>query len=469
MRPREDELIDPEIAEQLDAIDATLAGDPVAPRFAELAELALLLSAGRPDGPRPEFAHELDRRVQARFGRVEPVAPTTGAVKNRRRRWSLTPALGAAGTALAALVVAVVVVAGGGAGSSSSSNSLAVTHASAGPRAAAAPVRAAGRASRPLRVPSAGNQSIAKAAGPGAQSPAVVRNAPSTAVVRNGTSGSGSGGNAVYGSASGGSAASSGAPIRSSASSTAASGTSARAPVTLAPQPIPNGRKITQSSMLELGAPAGRIDTVAQEVFDVVGAVDGIVESSNVSSTGGPGAGAQFQLRVPSPSLPQALAELSRLRYADVISRTDNTQDVNSSFVSAQRRIADARAALVRLRAKLAAATIETQIASLRRQIASENATISQSQASLRSLNRRVDYSSVNVSVQANTGGPSSGGGGFGLRKAGHDALRVLEITAGVALIALAALVPIGLLAALGWWAGLAVQRRRRERALDLA
>jgi hypothetical protein len=45
----------------------------------------------------------------------------------------------------------------------------------------------------------------------------------------------------------------------------------------------------------------------------------------------------------------------------------------------------------------------------------------------------------------------------------------VLEITAGVALIALAALVPIGLLAALGWWAGLAVQRRRRERALDLA
>jgi len=74
----------------------------------------------------------------------------------------------------------------------------------------------------------------------------------------------------------------------------------------------------------------------------------------------------------------------------------------------------------------------------------------------------------VDVSIQANAGGSSSGGG-FGLRKAGHDALRVLEVSAGVALIALAVMVPIGLLAALAWWFGLTVRRRRRERALDLA
>ena len=73
------------------------------------------------------------------------------------------------------------------------------------------------------------------------------------------------------------------------------------------------------------------------------------------------------------------------------------------------------------------------------------------------------------LSIQATSGGTTSGGGGFGLHQAGHDALRVLEVSAGVALIALAVLVPIGILAALGWWVGLTLQRRRRERALDLA
>ena len=50
----------------LDAIDATLAGEPVDPQYAELAELALLLADERP-GVDPVFAHNLDR---ARVGTV---------------------------------------------------------------------------------------------------------------------------------------------------------------------------------------------------------------------------------------------------------------------------------------------------------------------------------------------------------------------------------------------------------------
>ena len=160
-----------------------------------------------------------------------------------------------------------------------------------------------------------------------------------------------------------------------------------------------------------------------------------------MSSTGGPDANAQFRLRIPSGSLTTALTDLSRLRYASVLARTDNTKDINSSFVSARRQIADARAALVKLRVKLATAATETEVLTLRAQIASENATISRAQASLRSLNRRVDYSRVYVSIQATTGvAPvaSGGGGGFGLRQAGHDAIRVLAVSAGVALIVLA-------------------------------
>ena len=44
----------------------------------------------------------------------------------------------------------------------------------------------------------------------------------------------------------------------------------------------------------------------------------------------------------------------------------------------------------------------------------------------------------------------------------------VLVFTAGAALIALAVLVPLGLLGALVAWAGFAIRRRRREQALDL-
>jgi hypothetical protein len=45
----------------------------------------------------------------------------------------------------------------------------------------------------------------------------------------------------------------------------------------------------------------------------------------------------------------------------------------------------------------------------------------------------------------------------------------VLVVAAGVLLIVLAVLLPIGVLAGLAWWVGGMVTHRRRERALDLA
>jgi hypothetical protein len=55
--PRPDEILD-----ELEAVDATLAGEPVDPAYADVAELALLLASERPV-PRPEFARDLDARV----------------------------------------------------------------------------------------------------------------------------------------------------------------------------------------------------------------------------------------------------------------------------------------------------------------------------------------------------------------------------------------------------------------------
>ncbi|MDQ6804186.1 MAG: DUF4349 domain-containing protein [Actinomycetota bacterium] len=469
MRPREDELIDPEIAEQLDAIDATLAGEPVAPRFAELAELALLLSVARPEAPSPEFAAELDRRVEGRFGAsaLRPVGARGGSARGGSARgggrwrhcggWNLRPVLGTAVGAVAAVAVVVVVLSGGGTGTPGETSAL-VTHA----------------------MSSAATTSSPRTPLPAVQAPATAAKSSARAILGPVQTVHGPGGGAA-----GAKASPVLGPVAARVQSTKNTTSSAISPAAgagtagvingpaaaSAPGPIPNGRKIVQSSTLQLGAPANRIDAVAQGVFNVVGTVSGIVDSSNVASTRGPGASAQFQLRVPSAQLALALTDLSRLRYAHVVARTDNTRDINNSFVSARRQIADAQAAVARLRTELAAATLATQIAGLRAQMTNEKATIARAQGSLSSLNRQVNYSRVAVSIQATTtgGGPASGGGGFGLSKAGHDALRVLEITAGVALITLAVLVPVGLLAALGWWLSTTVQRRRRERTLDLA
>ena len=96
MRRLDENPIDPEIAAQLDAIDATLAGEPVDPQYAELAELALLLAAERPASA-PEFAAEMDARVARRFAGA-PAAAGAGdrgdAERPARRIWRLVAAAG---------------------------------------------------------------------------------------------------------------------------------------------------------------------------------------------------------------------------------------------------------------------------------------------------------------------------------------------------------------------------------------
>jgi hypothetical protein len=236
--------------------------------------------------------------------------------------------------------------------------------------------------------------------------------------------------------------------------------------------PFSNGRKIVQSAQLALSTAPARVDDVAQQIFNVVGSVHGIVSRSNVTATGGLDGYAHFELSLPSASLPDAMARLSRLRYASVASRTDNTQDVNGSFVSAGRRLSDAQALRTALLKQLAAATTATQISSLRTQIRDAESSIAQAQADLRSLNHRVNFSSVSITVaaaQATPAPPHTGSSGFTLHRALHDAGRVLTVAAGVALITLAVLVPAGLVGLLGWWIAVTLRRRRREHALDLA
>jgi hypothetical protein len=235
-----------------------------------------------------------------------------------------------------------------------------------------------------------------------------------------------------------------------------------------APAPVPNGRKIIQAAQLALSARPDRIATVAQELFDVVGRENGVVNSSNVTS--GSGGYAEFQLSVPSSSLGTTMTALSELRDARVLSRTDSTQDVNGEFLYDNRKLADDRALRTSLLKQLQNAITQQQVASLTAQIRDAEASIRSDEATLRRLTHSIDFSQIVVTINpAAAPVRSHHSGTFTIGRAWHDAGRVLTVAAGVGLIAIAALIPVALLAALAWWIGSALRRRRREHALDLA
>jgi len=407
--------IDPEIAAALDAIDATLAGEPVDGRYADIAEIALLLASDRPQVP-PAFATSIDEKVSRRFAAVATERP------GRRRAvrfWEATGAL----AAVVAVIVAIVVVAGNVHGASSESSSSAADLAQTSTSAAS-------------------SSSSGSAAAGSTPSAPPARAAKSRAALV--------------------------PPTNPSPFGASASGSSGSATSTPALQPPTTGRKVVQGAQLNLTAAPNRIDDIAQEIYDVVGQANGIVDSSSVTQ-GGPGGYANLQLSLPSAGLGQTMGQLSSLNYAQVVSRTDSSRDITDRYGAATRALADARALRTSLLKQLANATTTEQIDSLKAQIHDAEASISSNQATLNRLNHQVNYSEVYVTVQAKTAPApvSHGGGGFTLGRAAHDAGRVLTVAAGVALIAIAALTPVALVVALAWWVGAALKRRRREQALD--
>ena len=426
MRLLDQDPIDPEIAATLDAIDATLAGEPVDAQYAELAEIALLLASDRPQLP-AEFARSMDERVGRRFA----PAPDSAVRIDGARRPRLAARFWAAGGALAAgvaLIVAIVVVAGG-------------THLSGGSSAASSSASAVSSSSS---ASSAGSAAV-RATASGKPVPHVAESSPPRAA-----------------------ATSSAAPVPGQPPSVQSSSGSSAATAAQPLQPPTTGRKVVQSAQLNLTAATSRVDAVAQEVYNVVGQVNGIVNSSTVTQ-GGPNGYASFQLSVPSSSLPETMSRLSQLTYAQVASRTDNTQDITNQYNAATSALGDARALRTSLLKQLANAVTTAQVDSLTAQIHDAEASISSDEATLGRLNNQVNFSQINVEINTSAPPPpvAHNSGGFGIGRAAHDAGRVLTVAAGGALIAIAALTPVALVIALVWWVGAAVRRRRREQALD--
>jgi Domain of unknown function (DUF4349) len=231
--------------------------------------------------------------------------------------------------------------------------------------------------------------------------------------------------------------------------------------------PVPPSEKLKpgqervqeRSASMTLSTEAGQVDDVADGVVEVTERYDGIVASSNVSTSDGKGR-ATFDLRIPSQNLQATLAELSDL--ADVTSRDEGVLDITAPFISAEERFDDAKAEVDALLDQLAEADSASEIASIREQLRSARGELAAARSELGGLKQRADFSRLSVTVTGD-----GDGDGWSIGDAAEDSVDVLEALGGAALVTLAVVIPLGGLALLAWFAATRLRQRRRESALD--
>jgi hypothetical protein len=400
----------PDVERELAALDDALAGRRVAPDLTELGELALALREERPR-PTEGFGRTLDDRVERGFPGRDPRVRASG-----RRWWEALLTVPAFGMAAAVLLVVVIVVAG----------------------------------------PSGDDEDAGLSAGSGsttAQEESAAESGASAASAED----------------------AGGARLRADRDEPAISLAEPLAPGLVPPAPGPGSpgsdgrdrRSVERSASLTLAARPRDIDTVSARIQAVTRQQRGFVVSSTVNSSTR-GGGGEFQLRIPTRNLDAAMAALSRL--GNVRERAQRSQDITAQTVSARSRLKDARTERKSLLRQLGEAVTVTETESIRKRLDIVSGEIERARASVRRVNNRAAFSTVSVTLVADRSARGPGADeddNWTPGDAWNDALRVLEVAAGVAVIALAIAVPLALLAAPAALAARWTRRRRREQALD--
>jgi hypothetical protein len=420
-------------------------------------ELALAVAAEAPV-PDPDFARQLDERVERGFPRDSRAARLTlvraRAANVLRRRSAVggsgprvrprvaaalrrppVAALGAVASMLIALIVAVSLVGGGDS-----------------TRTADVP-GASGAAQHPggaIELDSPADGSIASPAP--AQPPAAAKRraralnaglATESAVIP---------------------------PTPDAATGLRGDGTRLAVPVPPAPRPgfAPGtrDRRIERSATLALAAPDERLDKVAADIATVTDRYRGFVLSSSLA-TGDDGAttGGSFELRIPAARLDAALTDLAKL--GQVRSQTTAGQDVTAAFVTAGDRLEAAGAERASLLTRLENATTDSATTSLRLQLDANAAEIDRLKNRVAALRIRTNYATVAVALQSTDADvATSSSDDDGLGGALDDAADSLSGALELAIRALGVAIPLALVAAAGALAVRAIRRRRRESAL---
>jgi uncharacterized protein DUF4349 len=227
--------------------------------------------------------------------------------------------------------------------------------------------------------------------------------------------------------------------------------------------PDARSRRVERTTRLDLTTP--NVQRTADAVVRATQEAGGYVQSSSIA-TGDGGGGASFVLRIPTARLDDAVASLSRLGHVRALEQSGT--DITGAFDAAAARLSDARAERRGLLRALGRATTAQQISALRARLADNRRALAQLQRTFNAVRGRADHATVQLSLigrRQQVVVPHEGRWTPG--DALHDAVRVLEVSAGVALVAFAVLVPLAVLTAVGSLAAGALRRRRREAALS--
>ncbi len=237
--------------------------------------------------------------------------------------------------------------------------------------------------------------------------------------------------------------------------------------------PIPGGdgdkiargtdeRLVDATAQITLGAEADEVQDVANEVVAVTDAHDGVVIDSRVT-TDEAGARASFELEIPYRELDATIGDLSGL--ADVISRTEQGEDITARAVRAQKDLADTLERLRDARIELIEADTREERLIAKARIDSLNAQANAFEQQRNDVRRQARFATVNVDVTSD--GAEGAEDDWSLADALDDAGRVVEVIGGIALVTLAVLVPVALVGAIVWLIAARARRHGRERALD--
>jgi hypothetical protein len=261
------------------------------------------------------------------------------------------------------------------------------------------------------------------------------------------------------------SSGSGGAAIPMSKSEKSAGGESSGAASDSAAAPLAQDRKQIQSVAITLSTKPADVEDVSDKVIRVADTLGGYIQRSSITAR----QSAELTVKVPPDKLEPALAQLSRI--AHVSSRTQDTEDVTDQAAQLNSAVRDARAYRDSLRNRLAHATTDAQTASLRARLQRAEQRLRSRERAVAQLSRQTSYATIDVNIRGDrkSGAVAAPAGRWTPGDAVHDAGRVLEVVAGVAVIAAAVALPIALLALIAVGLERLLTKRRRERALEMA
>jgi hypothetical protein len=240
-------------------------------------------------------------------------------------------------------------------------------------------------------------------------------------------------------------------------------------PALAAPGLQRQARPVKKTTAITLTTTPDEVQSVSDRAIAVVDSLGGYVDSSETNITGSR-AEATLSLRIPSDKLDDGLARLSKL--AHVSARSQQTEDLTDQRAYLESRVRDARADRDGLRTRLGKATTDKERSKLRAQLDRATRRVTQREREVADLGREVAYGTVDLTIQGHKrsgAAVATPGDRWTPGDALGDAGRVLEVIAGILMIALAVLFPVAIIALLVWLANRGVTRRRRLRALEMA